>query len=667
MSQAGLIDIEGSHPQIPTSVTTDDGTAIPIANNLELLGDTVANGTFAEPVWTTASGNTVEVNVQVGSAIAGPPADNNDAGLVSFDSAVFAVDANGYVTFVGGGPGVDSIGVDANTAPGTDPVLPDGSGTITVTGAQVAAGTTANVIRTNSIAANSYQIEIQRASEQGLSTVGANGVCHFDSNQFTVDANGFVTLQGGGQSIDSVAVQTGTSPVLPDTNGLLTINGAVVAAGTNPVRTDGTGANTLAVEVQLSQALAGTDATKVGLANFDSSSFAVDANGFVTASGTGLAKTITGDTGGALAPTAGNWNIVSTATNGIETTGSGSTLTVAMASPYGDGDFSFTRANAGAGNTLTIANTSNTASAFANMQVTVGGATAADPQTTYTVTGAQSWSTGIDNSASDGFVIAASTALGTTNVLQMQVSGNVTAVLGDLSATRSNSGGTVIVGSVNQSDTASSDAYVVAQTGGSNGGDPYFKVEQTGANAWSFGLDKTDSAAFVLSQGAVLGTNNAIRASTAGEVTKPLQPCFDAYNSATDSDVTGDGTAYTIICDTEVTDQGSDYDNTTGIFTAPVAGNYLFTGTVYLQQIGASHTSMSFQLVITGGTTPYAVNLNPTVIAVSGELAVNISKIVKLTAAGTAKLNITVSGSTKTVDVRGAADGRTSFSGALIC
>ncbi len=89
-------------------------------------------------------------------------------------------------------------------------------------------------------------------------------------------------LAGGSVGIDSVAVQTGTSPVVPDGAGLLTFNGAVVAAGTNPVRTDGTGANTLALEVQISQALAATDATKIGLSNFDSADFTVDANGFVS-------------------------------------------------------------------------------------------------------------------------------------------------------------------------------------------------------------------------------------------------------------------------------------------------------------------------------------------------------------------------------------------------
>ncbi len=91
-----------------------------------------------------------------------------------------------------------------------------------------------------------------------------------------------LALAGGGTAVDSIGTQTGTNPIAPTAAGLVTINGAVVAAGTNPVRSDGTGANTMALEVQISQAIAATDATKIGLCNFDSTKFSVDANGFVT-------------------------------------------------------------------------------------------------------------------------------------------------------------------------------------------------------------------------------------------------------------------------------------------------------------------------------------------------------------------------------------------------
>lgn len=107
-------------------------------------------------------------------------------------------------------------------------------------------------------------------SPLGTITIG------YSSPNITID------LSGGSVGVDSIGVQTGTNPVVPTAAGLLTLNGAVVAAGTNPIRTDGTGANTLAVEVQISQAIASTDATKIGLCNFNSAQFSVDANGFVS-------------------------------------------------------------------------------------------------------------------------------------------------------------------------------------------------------------------------------------------------------------------------------------------------------------------------------------------------------------------------------------------------
>lgn len=92
-----------------------------------------------------------------------------------------------------------------------------------------------------------------------------------------------------------------------------------------------------------------------------------------------------------------------------------------------NGDFTFTGSTAGAARTLTISQTDNTSgSSNAVSQITSGGASGGDAVQTFTVTGAQSWSHGIDNSASDDYVLSASTALGTTNVISATTSGILT-------------------------------------------------------------------------------------------------------------------------------------------------------------------------------------------------------------------------------------------------
>lgn len=158
-------------------------------------------------------------------------------------------------------------------------------------------------------------------SPSGTLTIG------YSSPNITID------LAGGSTGIDSIQVDTttgaGTNPVLPTGAGLITITGGQYPSatfGTRVITLVSTAANKLEVQVQRSAAAAAADENLNGVAHFDSASFAVSNLGFVTASGTGLGKTITGDSGGALSPTAGNWNILGLA--GSKTSGSGSTLTV---------------------------------------------------------------------------------------------------------------------------------------------------------------------------------------------------------------------------------------------------------------------------------------------------------------------------------------------------
>ncbi len=229
--------------------------------------------------------------------------------------------------------------------------------------------------------------------------------------------------------------------------------------------------------------------------------------------------------------------------------------------------------NTGETNTFTVTNSSNTASSAALLNITVGGSTAADAFTTYTVAGTTNWSEGVDNSDSDAYVIAASTALGTTNVM---------------------------------------------------------------------------------------------RVSTAGEINYPLQPAFSAYVNTTIPNVTGDGTFYTIIPDTELFDQNGDFTLASGTFTAPVTGKYQLNSVVSLiggtaitsQAIVIATSNISYQQFESANAGAYTT------------FVASLSILTDMDANDTATLQVisTDSGG-KIDDVAGLNSGRirTSFSGYLVC
>jgi hypothetical protein len=81
--------------------------------------------------------------------------------------------------------------------------------------------------------------------------------------------------------------------------------------------------------------------------------------------------------------------------------------------------------------------------------------------------------------------------------------------------------------------------------------------------------------------------------------TNTNQPGFSAFLSVDSANVTGTAAsgAHTVIFDTEIFDQGAGYNNTTGVFTAPTAGKYLFTTRVRLTGMTTASDSYTLQLV----------------------------------------------------------------------
>lgn len=183
----------GTDPVLPTA-----------AGQVRISGNTVINATnLNAPVAThSRAANALNVEVQLSTALAPTPADPFDVGLSSFDDTAFTVDGNGFVQLIGGGasPAVLSFAIDTNTGPGTNPVVADGTGQVTILGDTVANATNAAPVYTHSRAANAYNIEVQVAADR----TGAPGdkldagLCSFDDTAFTVDSDGYVELLGGG-------------------------------------------------------------------------------------------------------------------------------------------------------------------------------------------------------------------------------------------------------------------------------------------------------------------------------------------------------------------------------------------------------------------------------------------------------------------------------------
>lgn len=160
-------------------------------------------------------------------------------------------------------------------------------------------------------------------------------------------------------------------------------------------------------------------------------------------------------------------------------------------------------------------------------------------------------------------------------------------------------------------------------------------------------------------------TGNVMVAQDSGEINYPLQPAFLGRLSSSLGTVTGDGTSYTVVLDTEVFDQGSDYDLT--VFTAPVDGKYAFSFSILLQGIGASHTENQ-QRIYTSNRIYYFMSSNPTANADNGSNGRTGSILADMDAGDVARISVSVSNSTKTVSLKGNdTHCWTSFSGHLVC
>jgi hypothetical protein len=162
-----------------------------------------------------------------------------------------------------------------------------------------------------------------------------------------------------------------------------------------------------------------------------------------------------------------------------------------------------------------------------------------------------------------------------------------------------------------------------------------------------------------------MGLANAITGSpgTAGQVwtsngaSSPASfqtnPSFFAYVPAQINNVTGNGTEYTVVFGTEISDVGGGYDVATGIFTAPEDGVYSFSAGVAI--INAS-TATSYKLgIINSARSVSYVSVPSKIFNTDSDSVWNeVPCTVQLTAGQTARVVIVCSGvGADTVDVAG--------------
>lgn len=137
---------------------------------------------------------------------------------------------------------------------------------------------------------------------------------------------------------------------------------------------------------------------------------------------------------------------------------------------------------------------------------------------------------------------------------------------------------------------------------------------------------------------------------------------FSAYTGPSYNDVTGDGTTYTVIFDTALVNLGSAYNTATGVFTAPVDGNYMFVCTLMLDGFLVAHNETTLTFSGSGHENRF-FRMNGGAISNNGVINVTGSYILPMTAGQIKYVNAYVSGGTKVIDVK---DYYSTFAGYLI-
>lgn len=204
--------------------------------------------------------------------------------------------------------------------------------------------------------------------------------------------------------------------------------------------------------------------------------------------------------------------------------------------------------------------------------------------------------------------------------------------------------------------------------GGTSAGPAWEQYTAGSSRAWAVGMNTQSSQGFAITtnaSGTVNPTGTAVlTASTIGNILKPLNAAFFAYLNPLASNVTGAGVRYTIVFNNVTLNRQSVFNTSSGTFTAPVTGVYLFTLCVFTNPTSSNSSTITGVLV--GATTYY---LPGCATAQGNTCFAGGSIILSLSSGNTVQAFVTVNGGTSgSVSVLGTTPPayETWFSGCLI-
>lgn len=322
------------------------------------------------------------------------------------------------------------------------------------------------------------------------------------------------------------------------------------------------------------------------------------------------------------------------------------TITAGTTSQYYRGDKTFQTLNKSAVGLANVDNTSDLNKPISNATQT---ALNAKIETTDIDTSAKLRAIVTDETGSGALVFNNSPSLVTPDI--GAATGTSLDTTEDITASTSTAGANrkVVAENTNNANT-SSHATLQAITGGGGAGDPSFLLTITGVRNFSGGIDNSDADSFKEQFSATIGTTPTRVVTTAGYQTLPRTAAFSAYKTSDTLSATGNGTVYTVAGFTELNDQNNNFDATTGIFTAPVTGYYLFEYTVSFLNMNSGHTLTEIRLNTTSRTyLTFFGNMFP---IFSTAQIIPHSKIARMTAGDTARVQTLTSFGTLSITVQ---------------